>query len=304
MIKKTLKISLVIFLALLLIIVSTNKIGYKRNSDLPKVTEVFKPEVEPEYISEYIYILDREDKTSKYEKNANEKAYPASLTKVMTVLVALEHIEDISQIAPVDVETYKRMVDENASMAGFYGRENTTFRDLLYGTMLPSGGEAANSLAINISGSIDEFVKLMNEKAIELGLKNTHFTNAEGLHDNNQYTTAKDMATLLDYALNNSDFKAIFTSKTFTTTQTPDHPEGIVLESTVLSELDNVEQNDFQIIGGKSGTTYEAGQCWITLGIKNNHEYITVVMGAPLIDIHSPDMSQMRDSLTLYKNLK
>lgn len=302
--KKTLKIALAIALTLSIIIISTNKIGYKGNSDFPKLTEVFKPEIEPEYISEYIYILDREDKTSKYEKNANKKAFPASLTKVMTVLVALEHIEDLSVISPIDVETYKRMVDENASMAGFYGRENTTFRDLLYGTMLPSGGEAANSLAINISGSTGEFVKLMNEKATELGLKNTHFTNAEGLHDENQYTTAKDMATLLDHALNNDDFRAIFTSKTFTTTKTPDHPEGIVLESTVLSELIEVKQRDFEIIGGKSGTTYEAGQCWITLGVKNNREYITVVMGAPLIDIHSPDKSQMKDSLRLYENLK
>ena len=77
----------------------------------------------------------------------------------MTVLVALEHIDDLSEIAPVDVETYRSMVDENASMAGFFGRELVTYKDLLYGTMLASGGEAANSLAVNISGNVGEFVK-------------------------------------------------------------------------------------------------------------------------------------------------
>ncbi len=152
------------------------------------------------------------------------------------------------------------MVRENASMAGFYGREPTTYRDLLYGTILSSGGEAANSLAINVGGNTKDFVKLMNKKVKELDLKDTHFTNPEGLHDKNQYTTAADMAKILDYALDNGDFRAIFTKETFLTTSTLDHPGGILLKSTVLSRLHNISQKGFQIIGGKSGTTSQAGQ--------------------------------------------
>jgi len=251
------------------------------------------------YASQHIYLLDRETGKAVYEKDAETKAYPASLTKMMTTLVALEHIDDLSASAPVDVQSYQAMVAQNASMAGFYGREAVTYRDLLYGTMLPSGGEAANSLAIHVSGSREQFVRLMNEKAAELGMSNTHFSNPEGLHDPKQYTTASDMATLLDHALDNRNFRAIFTKPEFKTTSTSDHPDGIVLASTVLSSLHANEQNGFAIIGGKSGTTYEAGQCWATLGTVNDREYITIVMGAPLEDVSHPDFAQKKDTLYL-----
>lgn len=257
-----------------------------------------------EYESEYICVMNRKDGTIVYEKNLNDKAYPASLTKIMTTIVALEHIEDLSAIAPVDVDSYKEMVANNASMAGFYGNEQVTYRDLLYGTMLPSGGEAANSLAINVAGNIDNFVEMMNEKATELGLKNTHFTSPEGFHDKDQYTTAYDMAILLNYALENGHFKAIFTKYSYQTTETLDHPNGINLNSTVLSKLNENNQDGFQIIGGKSGTTSEAGQCWATLGIKDEHEYIVVVMGASLNDISNPDMKQRDDTIKLYSRIK
>lgn len=304
MINKRLKIILLILVIVVVIIASRNKSGYKQKLEIPKLTEVFKQDMHIDYSSQYIYILDRQSKKEKYERNSEIKAYPASLTKVMTVLVALEHIDDLSEIAPVDVETYRSMVDENASMAGFFGRELVTYKDLLYGTMLASGGEAANSLAVNISGNVGEFVKLMNAKVSELGLEDTHFTNAEGLQSESQVTTAHDMAKILDYALENQDFRAIFTTGKFTTSSTPDHPEGIDLESTVLSELEGLEEPSFKIIGGKSGTTSDAGQCWITLGVKNDLEYIVVVMGAPLNDIHNPDMSHMEDTIELYKKIR
>lgn len=264
---------------------------------------LFNPVID-EYESEYICVMSREDGTIEYEKNSNDKAYPASLTKIMTIIVALENIEDLSAIAPVDIDSYREMVEKNSSMAGFYGNEQVTYRDLLYGTMLPSGGEAANSLAINVAGDIDNFVDMMNEKAVELELKNTHFTSPEGLHDKNQYTTAYDMAKLLDYALDNGHFRAIFTKETFNTTSTPDHLNGITLQSTVLSKLHGVSQDGFEIIGGKSGTTYEAGQCWATLAIKDDVEYLAVVMGASLNDISNPDMKQRDDTIKLYSRIK
>lgn len=267
------------------------------------IIELFNPAID-EYESEYICVMSREDGTIEYEKNLNDKAYPASLTKIMTIIVALEHIEDLSDIAQVDSDSYKKMVAKNSSMAGFYGNEQVTYRDLLYGTMLPSGGEAANSLAIHVAGNTDNFVDMMNEKAEELELKNTHFTSPEGFHNPDQYTTAYDMAILLDYALENGHFEAIFTKDSYQTTETLDHPNGITLESTVLSKLNETNQDGFTIIGGKSGTTSEAGQCWATLGIKDGHEYIVVVMGSSLNDISNPDLKQRDDTIKLYSRIK
>ncbi len=256
------------------------------------------------YASKYIYVLERESQEVIYQKKANSKAYPASLTKIMTTLVALEHLDDISSQATVDTETYQKMVLENASMAGFYGGEVVTYRDLLYGTILSSGGEAANSLAMNIAGSQEAFVELMNEKAKELGMKKTNFTNVEGLQDKNQYTSASDMAKLLDYALDNDDFRAIFTKESFQTLASNEHPNGITLKSTVLKELSPDMQEGFRVIGGKSGTTEDAGQCWASLGQVDEREYIVIVMGAALNDLSAPDLIQREDTLELFKLIK
>lgn len=256
------------------------------------------------YSSQQIYVLDRETKTVILEKNAQQKTYPASLAKMMTTLVALEHIDDLDAVAPVDTASYQRMVELNASMAGFYGQETTTYRDLLYGTMLPSGGEAANSLAINVAGNVADFVVLMNDKADEIGLEQTNFTSPEGLHDEKQTTTAYDMALLLDYALQNGHFRAIFMSPQFTTSSTMDHPEGVQLHSTVFTKLPFEEIVDFEILGGKSGTTYEAGQCWAILGTKNGKEYISIVMGAELENISKPNYSQIADTIKIFQEIE
>lgn len=268
------------------------------------IGQYVNPSESDDYASTYIYLYDREAENVVYEKNATSKAYPASLTKIMTTIVALEHIDDLSAIAPIDVATYQEMVEHNASMAGFLGREPVTYRDLLYGTILTSGGEAANSLAIHLAGSVGNFVKWMNDKADELGLDGTHFTNPEGLHHRKQYTTAADMAKLLDYALDNGHFEAIFTKEEFQTTSTPDHPNGILLQSTVLASITKEEQHGFDIIGGKSGTTEEAGQSWATLGLVDGKEYICIVMGAPLEDISNPDRAQVADTMRLFERVR
>lgn len=112
------------------------------------------------------------------------------------------------------------------------------------------------------------------------------------------------MDDCLDYALDNGHFKAIFTTETFQTISTIDHPDGILLRSTVLTSLNKEDQKGFEIIGGKSGTTYEAGQCWATLGLVVGHEYISIVMGAPLKDISQPDKAQIADTIKLYRNIR
>ncbi|KAF6557424.1 D-alanyl-D-alanine carboxypeptidase [Paenibacillus sp. EKM202P] len=238
-----------------------------------------------------------------YEDSSEAKVYPASLTKIMTAIVTLEHVDDLSASAPVDRRTFGELLTSNSSMAGFRKDEEVTYQDLLYGTILTSGGEAGNSLDVHVAGNVEDFVLMMNDKAAKLGLNGTHFTSPDGLHDDNQYTTVSDMGKLLDYALDNNDFKKRFTQETYLTTSTTDHPEGILLESTVLKYLNEDQQIGFKIIGGKLGTTSAAGQCWATLGLVNNREYICIVKGAPLEDISHPDQAQIGDTLKLYERL-
>ena len=188
-------------------------------------------------------------------------------------------------------------------MAGFFGGETTTYRDLLYGAMLPSGGEASDSLAINISDSTLDFVGLMNDKAKELNLSNTHFQNVDGMDEIGHYSSTKDIAMLLKYALDNENFRAVFTKKEYTSTQTADHPEGLYMQSTIFKHLDAYKQDGFEIIGGKSGTTDKAGLCWATLATKNGKEYIIVTMGAPYEDINDPGDGQIKDTLDILERL-
>lgn len=256
-----------------------------------------------EYNSKAVYVYNLTDDRKVTGKNEDEKLPMASLTKMMTVLVGLEKIYDLGALAPVDTESYQRLVGENASMAGFFGGEMTTYRDLLYGAMLPSGGEAADSIAINISGSVLGFVGLMNEKAEELELKNTHFQNADGMDAIGHYSSAKDMAMLLKYALEDGNYRAIFTKKDYLSQPNDNHPEGLYMTSTVFDKLKDYKQDGFEIIGGKSGTTDKAGLCWATLCLKNGKEYIIITMGAPYDDIDNPGDGQIQDTLDILNRL-
>ncbi|MDO5755639.1 MAG: D-alanyl-D-alanine carboxypeptidase [Tissierellia bacterium] len=227
-----------------------------------------------------IYVYNLSDGKVVFAKGEDEKIAPASLTKIMTVLLALEEGLDLDEITPVDKESYQEMVAENSSMAGFYGNEPTTFQDLLYGTLLTSGGECARSLAIHCRGNLNSFIEGMNEKAKELAMENTYFTTVEGLDMEGQYSTAKDMGILLKNALQNQDFERIFTKDEYLSTATPSHPEGIPIRSTVLSKISPEEQKGFEILGGKSGTTPLNGKSWAVLAEKNNKRYLIISYGA------------------------
>lgn len=250
-----------------------------------------------DYASPYIYLMNRTTENTAYQKAASTRTYPAAFTQIMTAIVALEQIDDLTK--PVSIDSLAASSD--SSMAVFFPEEVVTYEDLFYGMMLSSGEEAANSLAVNISGDTDSFVQLMNQKAAELKLHDTHFTNPDGLHDQDQYTIVSDMAILLDYSLDNELFKALFTAKSYITSSTTEHPNGIILHSPVFEQLQDQVQDGFNIIGGKSSITYEGGQNWATLRSIEDQEYITIVMGAPLEDIHNPSQPQITDTLNLYR---
>lgn len=262
---------------------------------------LFAPKVQTQAASVYVYDLTADHVVIK--KNADEARYPASLTKLMTVYESLKHIDDLSAIAPVDKKSYQRLVSENASMAGFYGNERTTYRDLLYGAMLPSGGECADSLAINLAGSREDFAAWMNARAKALGLTKTHFQNPDGMDEEGQQMSARDVGELLRVALDDGNFRAILTKMHYTSTKTRNHPKGIAMTSTVLDHFEGHEISGWTLLGGETGTTMKAGLCLATLCEKKGHEYIVVVMGVPIEDFATRGEGHVEDTIAIMEAL-
>ncbi len=228
----------------------------------------------------YAILIDMEDDTILMQKRSEEKIYPASLTKIMTVIVAIENLSDMQKEITLSSSMFHALFEADAAIAGFRPGENVKAIDLIYGALLPSGAECCIGLAEHIAGSETDFVKIMNKKASELGMDNTHFENSTGLHSENHYTSVKDMAVLLKYALENSAFRDVFTSKRYSTAQTNKHPEGITFYSTMFKDLKTPEIIGGRILGGKTGYTGEAGQCLASLAQKEGREYILVTAGA------------------------
>ena len=157
-------------------------------------------------------------------KRSGEEAAPASLTKMMTVLLATEALPDLDTPVTLPEDIFPALYKADASMAGFQPGETVTVRDLLYGAMLPSGAECCEALARQVSGSEEAFVALMNRKAGELGMKHTHFANCTGLTSPEHYSSAADLAVLLQAALNNETFRTVFTTGQYTSSVTAQHP--------------------------------------------------------------------------------
>lgn len=214
------------------------------------------------------------------DKNSEEIIYPASLTKMMTILVAIEHIDNLQERIVLPREIFDDLYQENASMAGFLPNEELTLEDLLYGSMLPSGAEATIGLTEYIAGSEQAFVKLMNDKAQQLEMENTNFTNTTGLHNANHYTTVKDISLFLQYALMNQEFRNVYTAQRYSIQSTNLHPEGITLTSRMFQNMSSSMLPQGEIVGGKTGYTDEAGLCLASLAVVNGQEYILVTAGA------------------------
>lgn len=211
-------------------------------------------------------------------RNAQERCYPASTTKVMTILTAADYITDYSKTFTFSYEITDEFYEQDATMAGFSDGEAVNMTDLFYGAILPSGADATAGLAISIAGSEDEFVKLMNKKAEELGLKNTHFTNASGLFNKDHYTTPEDMAIIVREAMKNELCRKVLSTYQYTTAATPQHPEGILLTSTMFSKMYGTEPEGSDILGGKTGFVNESGHCIASFGKSEtaDTEYVCV----------------------------
>lgn len=241
------------------------------------------------------------DHTILMQKNSEEKIHPASLTKMMTAIVAIEKLPDLKKVIKLSNSTFQGLYKADASMAGFQPGEQVRAIDLLYGVMLPSGAECCIGLADQVAGSEQNFVKIMNQKAAGLGMNNTHFENAIGLHNENHYTTVKDLAILLSYALQNDTFRKIFTSSRHSTQPTNKHPGGLTFFSTMFEDLNNQNIIGGEILGGKTGYTDKAGLCLASLAKVGKQEYILISAGAK--GDHHSEQYNITDALAVYKSI-
>lgn len=251
-------------------------------TDPPETEEVWKPSYvfyDGMYSREAL-LYDYTDDKLLAEIGADEIIYPASLTKMMTVLVAIENISDLSLETTLSTEMFAYLLEQNASIAGFSENEKVNARDLLYASMLPSGADGSIGLAQIVSGSESAYVALMNKKAAELDMNDTHYMNATGLHDPNHYTTAEDQLKLMKYAMKNDEFRKVITAQTYTSASTPQHPQGITMYSTLFKSIQANSLENKYIIGGKTGYTPEAGLCLASIAEINGHTYFLITFGA------------------------
>ena len=235
------------------------------------------PSVTDGLYAEYAIVLDAETGQLISEKNPDDRMYPASMTKMMTAILAMEHLPDPAQTIVITDDMLYGLAEANASVCGFATGDTVTVQDILYGIALPSGADAANAAAVLTAGSIDGFTDLMNRKAAEIGMTGTHFVNCTGLHDDDHYSTARDMATLLNYCIQNETFRKVFSSKEYTSSPTQYYPSGIPMESTAWSMLKRYGITTPGLVGGKTGFTYEAGHCMAFWAELNGMTLISVV---------------------------
>ncbi len=223
-----------------------------------------------------------------YFKNEKEKIQIASLTKIMTIIVSLENIKDLDELVKIPKIDYLY----EYSRLGFKFDEEVTYRDLLYSAMLPSAADATESLAILISGSTDKFISLMNNKAKELNMSNTSFSNTFGKDSENNYSTIEDLLKLMKYSLNNTEFYKIFTTKTYKLTN------GKTINSSI-SYYGKKENLDIaNIIGAKTGYTDLAGYCMISI-YKNKEANLLIITANA--DYKSGKPTQVLDGLNIGK---
>ncbi len=215
------------------------------------------------------------------ERNSDTIINPASMTKILTVLVAAEQLEDLEEKVAISREAVDYSFSNDCSNAGFEVGEKVTVRDLFYGTILPSGGEAAAELAVHTAGSLEAFVELMNQKAAELGLSGTaHFTNCAGLYDANHRCTVYDMAMILEAALDNPLCREVLSAKTYTTSATSEHPEGLLLSNWFLRRIEDKDTGG-HVISAKTGYVVESGNCAASFGVdRMGNRYICVTADA------------------------
>lgn len=259
--------------------------AYSASSDLffdgyqSSITEDTPLITSEDVISSYAVLLDLDSGEIVAQKAAKEIINPASMTKILTLLVAAEHISDLDDTFTVTLDITDFAYTNGCSVAGFEKDETVTVRDLLYGTILPSGGDAAAALAVYAAGSMENFVEMMNDKLEELGLSETaHFTNCVGLYDEEHYCTVYDMAMILKAAVENDLCREILSAHTYTTSCTTEHPEGLLLSNWFLRKIEDKDTHG-EVICAKTGFVNQSGCCGASYAVSNDGSHYICVTG-------------------------
>ena len=225
-----------------------------------------------------VLLVEKQSGDILYEKNGYNKMYPASTTKILTAIIVLEkcYLNDLVTISSNAVNS----VPPSYTTARLKAGEQLSVLDLLYAMLLPSGNDAANALAEHVSGSINSFSELMNEKAVKLGLTNSHFTNPSGMEDENLYTTAYDLSIIARYAMDIEKFREIVQTTSYTLPSTAIYPESdrTFRNSNLLLDSNNTNYYYEYANGIKTGFTDSAGDCLVASAKKDDVEFIAVCL--------------------------
>lgn len=228
-------------------------------------------------------LIDVEEGVILAENDGHERMVPASMTKILTILVAAEHItqEQLDEKVTISIEATDYSYSNGCSNTGYEVDEQVTVRDLFYGTILPSGADSAVSLAIYVAGSHEAFVDMMNEKLEDMGLsETTHVTNCVGIYDDDHYSTPYDIAMILKAAADNEFCREVLSARKYTTTQTKEHSEGLLISNWFLRRIEDKDTHG-EVLCAKTGFVNESGSCAASLANdKDGKEYICVTVGS------------------------
>jgi D-alanyl-D-alanine carboxypeptidase (penicillin-binding protein 5/6) len=234
------------------------------------------------------------------ERLSGTKISPASITKAMTCIVAIENAKSLDATGKMTQAMYDYVERENLSDAKLMPGDDMKLKDLLYGLMFPSGADAAFVIANIIAGSEEDFVKMMNEKAAQLGLSDTQFKNPHGLDADGHYSTAADLAKMLAYCIKNETFKTVVSAKNYTTAPTKKYPNGISYTNGSLVSATATALTNGEIIGGKTGFTDAAGDCYAAAAEIDGELFIAVCCKAP----HEKTNKAITDVVTLFSAIE
>ncbi len=263
-------------------------------------TKVIEQEKSPAPHAEAAILVDLKSGKVLYNKNENDKMYPASITKIMTAILTLESGIDFGETVIATKEAIEPITNKHSHMGILIGEE-LTIENLIYGMMVYSANDAANVLAVRVGGSLEGFVNMMNAKALELGAVNTHFANAHGFHDDNHYTTAYDISLIARYAMQNEIFREIVKTDMYTMEATNKYNETRYLSSTnhLISRRRQANYYYSKAIGIKTGFTDESGYCLASAAVSGDTELLSVVLNCHNITDDESGLYSFIDSKSL-----
>lgn len=238
------------------------------------------------------FMISMDDNSVIFEKNADMKVAPASLTKIMTALVVLKNCPDLNQIITVDKAAIESLYGTGSSISGLKIGEQMSVYNMLCCLLIPSGNDAAVALAVHFGGTIENFVKMMNDTAAELGCTNTHFDNPHGLDSATHQTTARDLSKMALAALEYPAFETIVACKSYDLPQTNMNKERSLVNTNYLIVPYRVTYYNEYCKGIKTGSTDNAGKCLVSYASKDGYNYLAVAMGGEQIDTDGDNIDE------------